>query len=339
MKILVGLSGGVDSAYAALKLIRDGYYVEGAILKMHEHTDLASARTVASELGIPLHEIDVTDRFEEIVKSNLVDCYLNGKTPNPCIICNERVKFAGLYEYAVAHGFEKIATGHYAKVAEKDGRFAVEAAPDSRKDQSYMLYRLPQSILSVLVLPIGEEKKSDVRTNSAAGGVSVADKKDSQEICFLPDGHYADYIEERCGKAPEGNFVDVDGKVLGRHKGIIRYTVGQRKGLGISLGKRAFVTDISPENNQITLSTEMTGKTEIELSGVIYSGYLPPLEQKSEYFEVKLRYTAPLVKCRVQMLPCGGVTLSFDNPVICAPGQSAVLYDNGRVMLGGYIER
>ena len=339
MKILVGISGGVDSAYAALKLIRAGHRVEGAILKMHEHTDLKSARTVASELCIPLHEIDVTKRFEEIVKSDLADCYLSGKTPNPCIICNERVKFAGLYEYAISNGFDRIATGHYAIVSEKNGRFAVETAPDSRKDQSYMLYRLPQRILSVLVLPIGEENKGDVRADSAKNGVSVADKKDSQEICFLPDGHYADYIENLRGKSPEGDFVDPDGRVLGRHKGIIRYTVGQRKGLGISLGRRAFVTDISLETNKITLSTEMTGKSKIELSGVVYSGYEPPNEDRTAFFDVKLRYTAPLVRCMAHMYSDGRVCLEFDSPAVCAPGQSAVLYENGRVMLGGYIER
>ncbi|MBR3805635.1 MAG: tRNA 2-thiouridine(34) synthase MnmA [Clostridia bacterium] len=339
MKILVGLSGGVDSAYAALKLIRAGHAVEGAILKMHEHTDILSARTVASELCIPLHEIDVTKRFEEIVKEDLINCYLNGKTPNPCIICNEKVKFAALYEYAAENGFDRIATGHYAIVSVKNGRFAVETAPDTRKDQSYMLYRLPQNILSALVLPIGEENKADVRANSAESGVSVAGKKDSQEICFLPDGHYADYIENKMGKSPEGDFVDPAGRVLGRHKGIIRYTVGQRKGLGISLGKRAFVTDISPETNQITLSTEMTGKPEIELSSIVYSGLEPQAEATARFFEVKLRYTAPLIGCMAQMYSDGRVRLKFESPVICAPGQSAVLYDNGRVMLGGYIER
>lgn len=338
MKILVGLSGGVDSAYAALKLIREGHQVEGAVLKMHEHTDVSSARDVAAELGIVLNEIDVTEAFEKIVKQNLIDEYLKGKTPNPCIICNERVKFAGLYEYARLNGFEKIATGHYADVREVNGRFAVETAPDNRKDQSYMLYRLSQDILSALLLPVGSESKADVRRNSAEGGVSVAEKKDSQEICFLPDGNHADFIEERCGKTPEGEFVDPEGKILGRHKGIIRYTVGQRKGLGIALGQRVFVTAIDSETNRVTLSPTMIGKTKISISNVVYSGIAAPCKPVKAEFDVKLRYTAPLVKAMAELYPDGSAVLNFDAPVISAPGQSAVLYDNGRVMLGGYIE-
>lgn len=337
MKILVGLSGGVDSAYAALKLIAEGHRVEGATLKMHEYTDVLSARKVAEDLGIPLHEIDVTKAFSDIVKKNLVDEYLCGRTPNPCILCNERVKFRALCDYAKAHGFDKIATGHYARVTQTGKRFAVGMAPDNKKDQSYMLYRLPQDVLSMLVLPIGNESKESVRKNSSAGGVSVADKKDSQEICFLPDGHYAEYIESVTGPSSAGDFVDPDGNVLGSHKGIIRYTVGQRKGLGISLGRRAFVTDISPENNTVTLSTEMRGKTEIKISGIVYSGIEPPKSTEKHIFQAKLRYTAPLTETTALLNPDGTAVLVFENPVLSAPGQSAVLYSGERVMLGGYI--
>lgn len=337
MKILVGLSGGVDSAYAALKLIREGHQVEGAILKMHEYTDLYSARCVASELGIPLHEIDFTESFDKVVKQNLVDEYLSGRTPNPCIICNEKVKFRGLCDYAVPNGFDKIATGHYATVTEINGRFAVKAAQDGKKDQSYMLYRLSQDILSRLLLPVGDENKADVRKNSADGGVSVAEKKDSQEICFLPNGHYTEFVEEQAGSCPEGDFVDSEGKVLGRHKGIIHYTVGQRKGLGIALGSRVFVTDISPETNRITLSNEMKGKKEIMISNIIWSGSPSLPVGKKQTFFAKLRYTAPLTVAEVEVMPDGNAVLRFEKEVVAAPGQSAVLYDNGAVMLGGYI--
>lgn len=337
MKILVGLSGGVDSACVALKLMRQGHIVEGAVLKMHDYTDVLSARTVAQELGIPIHEIDMTDAFEKTVKRNFVDEYLNARTPNPCILCNEKVKFAGLYDFAVSNGFDKIATGHYAMVEKTDAGYAVAAASDNKKDQSYMLYRLPQHILSALMLPLGDEKKEDVRKAMAEDGSSVAEKKDSQEICFVPDGKYAEFIQSRGGTVPEGDFVDTEGNVLGKHKGIIHYTVGQRKGLGISLGKRAFVTDISPETNRITLSPEMKGKKRVVLTDVVFSGMKRPKRTERHSFYVKLRYTAPLVHTVAEVNPDGNVTLFFESEVVSAPGQSAVLYDNGRVMLGGYI--
>ena len=339
MKILVGISGGVDSAYTALRLIREGHSVEGAVLKMHEHTDVISARKAAEELNIPLHEIDATVPFNNIIKKNLVSEYLEGRTPNPCILCNERVKFAALYDFAEANGFDKIATGHYARVVSARDRYAVASAADAKKDQSYMLYRLSQKILSKLLLPLSEEDKSNVRRDAGEAGVSASEKKDSQEICFLPDLSYVDYIESLVGKTPEGDFVSPDGQILGRHKGIIRYTVGQRKGLGISLGERVFVTDISPESNTVTLSPKMIGKKEIEITDVVYSG----LDEKSELtplkLTAKLRYTAPKIPVTVRRTKSGNVLLNFDSEVIAAPGQSAVIYDGDTVMLGGYISK
>lgn len=339
MKILVGISGGVDSAYAALRLLREGHSVEGAVLKMHEHTDVFSARRAAEELNIPLHEIDVTVSFNNIIKENLVSEYLSGRTPNPCILCNERVKFAALYDFAEANGFDKIATGHYARVVNIGDRYAVASATDTSKDQSYMLYRLPQKVLAKLILPLSEEDKRNVRRDAGEAGVSASEKKDSQEICFLPDVSYIDYIEARVGKCPEGDFVSPDGQVLGKHKGIIRYTVGQRKGLGISLGERVFVTDISPESNTVTLSPKMIGRKEIEITNIVYSGLDEKTEPFSKNLAVKLRYTAPKIPVTVRHTEEGKTLLSFDTEVIAAPGQSAVIYDGNTVMLGGYISK
>ena len=342
MRILLGMSGGVDSAYAAKKLMNEGHSVEGAILVMHEHTELLPAREAAASLNIPLHEIDCRKRFDSIVKENFVREYAAARTPNPCIICNERVKMAVLSEHAIAHGFDRIATGHYARVGvsgEGDGkRYFVMTAEDSTKDQSYMLYRLSQDILSRLVLPLSDITKQDVRRDAREASIPSAERKDSQEICFLPDGGHAEFIEKRIGSFPEGDFIDSDGNVLGRHKGIIRYTVGQRKGLGIALGARAFVTEINPMKNTVTLSTEMTGKSSIKLTDLVFSGICAPAEEKMLTAEVKIRYKAPLVKAKITIFPDNTATLALSEPVKPAPGQSAVVYCDGRVLFGGFIE-
>ncbi len=338
MKILVGISGGVDSAAAALKLKNEGHTVECALLKMHEFTDVSGARAVAGALGLVLHEIDMTKAFERSVKENLIDEYSRGRTPNPCIICNREVKFRGLYDFARENGFDGIATGHYAKIICNNGRYSVATAGDIKKDQSYMLYRLPEDILSMLILPLSDAEKSDVRELVRGSGLAAADAKDSQEICFLPDNDYPAFIESVRGEFPEGNFIDTEGNILGRHKGIIRYTVGQRKGLGIALGARAFVTDISPENNTVTLSKEFIGKREISLSGVVFSGMERPPAGKYA-FTVKLRYSAPKIPTVAEFSDDGSVRLYFDSPVTAAAGQSAVVYDGERVLFGGFIER
>ena len=337
MKILVGISGGVDSAYAAKKLMLEGHEVEGAVLIMHQHTELAAAREAAESVGIKLHEIDCTTAFDEI-KRNFVNEYINARTPNPCIICNERVKFRILYDYAMANGFDAIATGHYARLVSLDGRYSLAMPEDSRKEQTYMLYRLPQEILSRLVLPLAEGTKSEIRSMAEEQGISAANREDSQEICFLPEGNHTEYIESVAGKSPEGDFVDYQGKILGRHKGIIHYTVGQRKGLGISLGERAFVTEIDPVKNTVTLSPNMSGKITVNISDVVYSGMPSPTEETEVILDVKLRYTAPLVKATARLYPDGRATLTLDSPQKFAPGQSAVLYRDGVVMLGGFIK-
>ena len=337
MRILVGISGGVDSAFAAKKLMDEGHTVEGAVLIMHEHTELSAAREAADSLKLTLHEIDAREAFCQI-KENFVSEYIHGRTPNPCIICNERVKFRLLFDYAMEHGFDAIATGHYARKTMVNGRHALAMAEDLMKDQTYMLYRLPENILAKLVLPLSEGKKSDIRILADESGISAAKRSDSQEICFLPEGNHAGYIESVAGTCPEGNFIDESGRVLGRHKGIIHYTVGQRKGLGIALGSRAFVTKIDPVTNNITLSTEMTGESIVKISNIIFSGMASPAEECDEIFEVKLRYTAPLVRASAHIYPDGRAILRLEAPQKFAPGQSAVLYRDGVVMLGGFID-
>ena len=341
MKILVGISGGVDSAFAVKKLQISGHTVEGAVLKMHEFTECDAARRVASELDVPLWEIDCTDSFNSIIKKNFAEEYAAGRTPNPCILCNERVKFKFLYDFAMEHGFDAIATGHYARVecfaCDGETRYALSCAEDASKDQTYMLYRLGQQILAKLVLPLSDGKKSDIRAVAAEYGISAADRRDSQEICFLPEGGHAEYVESVMGKCPEGNFIDTEGRVIGRHKGIIRYTVGQRKGLGISLGERAFVTNIDPVRNTVTLSTVLSGEREVFVTDMVYSGMAAPTEPTVRTFTAKLRYGKDAGKCEATLYPDGTAILKFDSPQKASSGQSAVLYDGKRVMCGGYI--
>ncbi len=341
MKVLVGMSGGVDSAYAAHKLMREGHDVSGAVLVMHAYTEVDEARRAADGLGIPIFVIDCTEAFDRIVKADFVNEYVNARTPNPCILCNEKVKFEYLWHFARDNGFDKIATGHYARVASSaaDGaeRFSIEQGRDVAKDQSYMLYRLPQYILRDLILPLAEFNKTEVREAARAAGISIFDKPDSQEICFLPDGNYAEYIEGVAGPSPRGDFVSPDGTVLGSHSGIIRYTVGQRKGLGIALGSRTFVTAIDPVTNKITLSPDFSGSNTVRITNVVYSGIQAPSSPVTISADVRLRHGMRPQRADVDLFPDGTAVIRFLSDVRSTPGQSAVVYSDGRVLLGGII--
>ena len=341
MRILIGMSGGLDSTYAALKLINEGHELVGAVAVMHEHTELGDARDAAEALGIELVEIDARERFLA-VKENFVNEYSNGRTPNPCVVCNPLVKFRVLADYAKEHGFDRIATGHYARLVKvEDGEgelYTFERSKDTRKDQTYMLHRLPQDILEMLVLPLADEIKTDVREKAKAAGLKAADQKDSQEICFIPDGDYASYIEGIKGEFPSGSFVLDDGTVIGKHKGLIRYTVGQRKGLGISFGERLFVGRIDALRNEVVLSREGSFSDRVTVGDVVFSGMRAPEAGEKRRVEVKLRYLAPLVPATAVFDGKGGAELLLDAPEkAVTPGQSAVMYSDGRVLCGGFI--
>ena len=341
MRILVGMSGGLDSTYAALKLIDEGHEVEGAVVVMHGHTDLSAAREAAASLGIPLYELDATEKFNA-VKENFVDEYSRGRTPNPCIVCNPWVKFRVLADFAREHGFDRIATGHYAKtVCLCDGevtRYALSKARDSRKDQTYMLHRLPEDVLSILMLPLGDDVKTEIRERALERGLKAAENKESQEICFIPDGDYASYIEAIKGPFPEGDFVLEDGSAIGRHKGLVRYTVGQRKGLGVAYGERIFVSRIDAVKNEIVLSTVGSYTDRVEISDIVFSGISEPEVGTEIRAEVKLRYLAAPVATTVAFLGEGRAELVLDAPQrAVTPGQSAVIYDGDTVLFGGFI--
>lgn len=338
MRILLGISGGFDSAAAAHKLIAEGHTVEGAVIVMHEYTDTAAAALACERLGIPLHVIDAKEAFENKVKKTFVSEYKNGRTPNPCVICNREVKLEALMSYAVEHGFDRMATGHYARVLKNGDVYCVGIARDAEKDQSYMLSRLSQEQLAFLVLPLCNEVKSDLREGARNTGAPLPEAKDSQEICFIPDNDHAAYVEARIGKMPEGLFLDKDGNVLGRHKGLCHYTVGQRKGLGIALGKRMFVTEIDPLENTVTLTEEGRISSHVELSDPVYSGFIPGSDAaKTMHAEVKIRYKSPMYHARVTFAE-NEITLDFDSPVKgAAPGQTAVIYLNGVILASGFI--
>lgn len=337
MRILLGLSGGVDSATAALLLRDAGYEVEGAFMIMHSDRELDGARQTAEWLGIPFHVIDCRDSFESAVKANFVSEYLAGRTPNPCIVCNELVKMPCLLKYARSVGIERIATGHYASVTRlSGGAHTVSRALDKSKDQSYMLYRVTEDVLANLVLPLGGLTKAQVREIAVQRGVPSAKKSDSMEICFVESGNYTDYLEQRLGAFKEGDFLDTGGRIIGKHRGYMCYTVGQRKGLGVSLGARAFVTAIDVESNTVTLGLEQPRTSTVSLTSPIFKC---GAEAQSLRGEAMLRYGARTVGATVELDANGDVTLALDSEApFATPGQSAVVYDSeGRVLLGGFI--
>ena len=343
MRVLLGMSGGLDSTYSAVKLMEEGHSVEGAVLVMHDYTEIESARAAAREIGIKLHEIDCRRLFEEMVIPDFISEYRKGRTPNPCIVCNREVKFKSLLDFAKSNGFDKIATGHYAKICRKSfgntEKSVICRASDSSKDQTYMLWRLPREVIDNLLLPLSDLTKEEIRLMAAKKGISSAERKESQEICFIPSGDYGGYIESIYGKSPEGDFVDEDGNVLGRHKGIIHYTVGQRKGLGIALGQRAFVTDINPVTDRITLSFSAKETDEFTVSDIVFSGCEEMPVGSSAEMLVKIRYQAVPVSAKIEILEGKKARVILARPArSVTSGQSAVFYDGEVLMLGGFID-
>lgn len=338
-RVLVGMSGGVDSS-VCVRILRDqGFVVEGAVIRFSPAHDkaVAEAQTVADQLQVPLRVLDCQALFEQQVIRPFCDSYCRGRTPNPCVVCNPNVKFRALTDAADEAQIPYIATGHYARISQENGHFAVQKAISAARDQSYMLYRLPQSVLARLCLPLGEFEKPDIRTMAKEAKLSCADAPDSQEICFIPDGDYSGYIEARGFHGPAGRFIAPDGTVLGPHKGVIHYTVGQRKGLGLSLNRPAFVRCITPE-----------GDVQLGFAGSeFYSGVTvtdvvcakTPFAA-GQQFEVKIRSAAKPARCTVTETTAAGLTLMFEEPVRApAPGQSAVLYRDDLVAGGGFIDR
>ena len=343
MRILVGMSGGVDSTYAAYKLRAEGHEVAGGVLVMHDYTDVASAEASCAALGIPIYIINCRKRFESSVVASFISEYRRGRTPNPCVVCNSEVKFDCLLDFALENGFDAIATGHYAGITRLETssgtRYCISDCADGQKNQTYMLWGLSQRVLSHLILPLSDMTKEQVREKTRELGLVSWDRADSQEICFIPDNNHAAFIESRVGESPAGDFVDEEGRVLGRHRGIIGYTVGQRKGLGIALGARAFISKIDPETNRITLSFSAGESLDFSVGGVVFSGIEPPSEPTEYSLTVKHRYQSPRITARVIFYPEGRAKVSLSSPArSLTAGQSAVFYMGDRLVAGGFID-
>ena len=334
-KVLVGMSGGVDSSVTVRILQEQGFYVEGAVIRFsaaHEKA-VAQAQETADKLLIRLHVIDAAQAFEEEVVEPFCSGYCAGRTPNPCILCNPAVKFRLLAQKADELGFRYIATGHYARVSLcPDGICRLSLAESLPRDQTYMLYRLPQEILSRLVLPLGEFEKEDVREIARDMELACADAPDSMEICFIPDGDYAGYIRARGGKPLTGRFIGPDGEDLGPHAGVDHFTVGQRKGLGIAAGRPLFVKAILSNGDIQLAESGQEYNNSIRLTGIVTPDGKP---LPAGDYRVKIRSAAKAVPCHFD----GTDTATFPEPVRApAPGQSAVFYRGGFVMGGGFID-
>ena len=325
---------------AARILMEAGHEVEGAVLLMTDHSTSAEAEVSAREVGIPLHVIDCRKEFQKVVIGDFLNEYRRGRTPSPCTVCNRNVKMNYLHRYAMEKGFDGYATGHYCKIVQgENGRYAPQLAKDLRKDQTYMLWRMTQEQLSTLHTPLADRMKAELRAEAAELGLTAAGAGESQDTCFIPEGMTCrDYLAAHIGEDLSGNFIDADGKVLGRHLGIQYYTVGQRKGLGIALGRPAFVTRIDPIDRTVTLRfAEDTFAKKITISNINFVGDEPRTQGELQRL-VKIRYAAPPVPATIRFKgDCA--TVEFDTPVRTpAPGQSAVFYDGDRLALGGVIE-
>ena len=353
-KVLVAMSGGVDSSVAAKLLTDAGFSCIGCTMKLYDNEDagipkantccslddVEDARSVAYRLGMPYYVFNLKDKFAECVIDRFVDAYEHGITPNPCIDCNRYLKFEKLYLRMQEMQMDTIVTGHYARVAydETSGRYLLKKGLDGSKDQSYVLYNLTQEQLAHTQFPVGELSKHRVREIAEEHGFLNADKPDSQDICFVPDGDYARFIERYTGKVPEtGDFLDPEGKRIGTHRGVIHYTIGQRKGLGISAPHPLYVCDICPADNTVTLGySENLFSRKLTASDVNLIS-CDSLEEPVRV-QAKIRYRHPAQPATAWMTPDGTLHVEFDEPqraITC--GQAVVLYDGDVVVGGGRI--
>lgn len=345
-KVVVGMSGGVDSSVAAYLLKRQGYDVIGVTMRTWQEGSsqggdsiAEDAQRVAQILEIPYYVLDFHKEFKNCVMDYFVEEYMKGRTPNPCIVCNRYVKWEALLQKSMALGADYIATGHYAGIEKlPNGRFTLRRSGEG-KDQTYALYALTQFQLAHTLMPVGDYSKEQIRALAEEAGLPVAGKPDSQEICFVPDDDYAGFIgRARQGAVPgPGRFVDAEGKVLGQHKGLIHYTIGQRRGLELAMGERVYVTEIRPDTNEVVI-----GRNEDLFAQAVLCDHVRfmAIEDLKEPMRVlaKIRYNHRGEYCRIEKLGDGSVRAVFEQPVRAAtPGQSICFYEGAYVLGGGII--
>lgn len=351
-KVMLAMSGGVDSSASAILLLEAGYELFGATLQLFSRkeaekdgacgasSDIEDARRVAQLLGFPHEVFPFSDRFREQVIDRFVSEYCAGNTPNPCIDCNREIKFGALLDEALARGFDAMATGHYARV-ERDretGRWLLKKAADERKDQTYVLYQLTQEQLAHVLFPLGNLRKDEVRAIAMQHGLVNAQKPDSQDICFIPDGDYAAFIRHDTGiDSPQGRFIDAHGNTLGTHQGLIHYTVGQRKGLGVTFGKPMYVLAKNARDNTVTLgSNEALFRREMTVERVNFIS-IDTLTGPMRV-QAKTRYRHAAQPATLYPVVQGRARVVFDEPQrAITPGQAAVFYDGELVVGGGMI--
>jgi tRNA-uridine 2-sulfurtransferase len=341
-RVLIAMSGGVDSSVAAALLLQQGYEVEGVTMKLTAGLccDIGSAQAVCAHLGIPHRMLDMQKEFTAAVIGNFITEYRSGRTPNPCIRCNDVIKFRTLLTYARENAFAFLATGHYARIGQDPvtSRFSLKKGSDASKDQSYFLYRLTQDQLAHVLLPLGEMRKTEVRRLARALKLPAAERPESQEICFVPDNNYRTFLKTH---APDilkrGEIVMTDGKVVGRHEGVAFYTVGQRRGVGVASSGRLYVVRIEPGRNRVVLGRR--GDLSTSAFQVCDATFLPfdrlaaPLS-----VDVKVRYRSASYPATIRPAENDLVAVAFDQPVAgVTPGQAAVFYNGDTVIGGGTI--
>lgn len=356
-KVVVGLSGGVDSSVAAYLLKEQGYDVIGVTMQIWQEEEqfveeeeggccglsaVNDARRVAQMLDIPYYVMNFRKEFKEHVMDYFVQEYLEGRTPNPCIACNRFVKWEALLKRSMDIGADYIATGHYAQIKQlENGRYAIANSVTAAKDQTYALYNLTQDQIARTLMPVGQYTKEEIREIAAKIGLNVANKPDSMDICFVPDNDYSGFIQRESGKnvSVEGDFVDIHGNVLGKHKGIIHYTVGQRKGLNLSMGKPVFVIEIRPETNEVVIGDNEDCFAESLVA--THVNYVIDEKRPDSFRAIgKIRYAHKGAPCTVESIGEDEVKVTFDEPQrAITPGQAVVFYDGDIVLGGGVIQK
>lgn len=353
-KVVVGMSGGVDSSVAAYLLKEQGYDVIGVTMQIWQDesqeqiednggccgiTAVDDARRVAMQLDIPYYVMNFKNEFKKNVIDYFTDEYIHGRTPNPCIACNRHVKWESLLKRSLEIGADCIATGHYARIAQlENGRYAIRNSVTAKKDQTYALYNLTQEQLSHTLMPVGDYNKDEIRAIAEKIGIQVAHKPDSMEICFVPDNDYAGFITRETGYVSRpGNFVDLHGNILGTHKGIIHYTVGQRKGLGLAMGHPVFVVAIRPETNEVVI-----GENDDVFSTKLYANNINLMSvdkiEEPIRARAKIRYSHEGADCTIRMADDRLLECVFDEKQrAVTPGQALVIYDGDYVLGGGTI--